>query len=252
MGEELEWSSVYRRLIAEGRERVGDPPTADEVDALFRGDLSEEEAARVRGLLLYYPEIARVMTQPSPPEVTNVLTDEERAQDWEAIRRRIAPSVPISPPIRRPNRRPRLLAYAAAAALAYLGIILYFEFRPAAPAGLIKPPLVARRIERRELRPDGILRGSAPTPAIILAAADEYALNLLTTPERGYASYRMDVVDLNTARVIWTRPGIADSPNGAFEVHLSSRVLRPGGRYELVLYGMSSRVATYTVRVLAR
>jgi len=251
MVEELDWKALYRRLITEGRERAGDPPTADEVDALFRGDLSEEEAARVRGLLVYYPEIARVMTQPPPSETTNVLTDEERAQDWEAIRKRIAP-IPFGHPIRRPNRQPRLLAYAAAAALVFLGVILYFELRPSAPAGAVKPPLAARRIERRELRPDGILRGNEPTPAIILAVADEYALKLLTAHERRYDSYRIDVVDLNTARAIWTHSGIADSPNGAFEINLSNQVLRPAGRYELVLYGMSNRVATYTVRVLTR
>lgn len=252
MGEELDWNTVYRRLIAEGRERAGDPPTADEVDALFRGDLPEEEAARVRGLLVYYPEIARVMTQPPPPEVTNVLTDAERAQDWEAIKRRIVPPVPFKQPISRPKRQPRLLAYAAAAALAFLGVIFYFEWRPATPAGGVNPPLVARRIERRELRPDGILRGNEPPAAIVLAVADEYALKLLTAHERRYESYRIDVVDLNTARVIRTRSGIADSPNGTFEINLSSQVLRPGGRYEFVLYGMSSRLATYTVRVLTR
>jgi hypothetical protein len=248
MGEKLEWSAVYRRLIAEGRAHAGDLPTADEVEALFRGDLSEEEATRVRGILVYYPEIARMMTQPPPPETTNVLTDDERAQDWEAIRRRIDPPLPF----RRPPRRPRLLAYAAAAALACIGVVLYFELRPATPAGVDKPPLVARHIERRDLRPDGILRGNEPPPAIVLAVADEYALNLLTTHERRYESYRIDVIDLNTARVIWTRSGIADSPNGAFEINLSSQVLRPGSRYELVLYGMSNRVATYTVRVLTR
>jgi hypothetical protein len=248
MVEKLDWNAIHRRLITEGRERVGDPPTADEIDALFRGDLSEEEAARVRGLLIYYPEIARVMTQLPPPETINVLTVEERAQDWEAIQKRIVPPIPF----RRPSRRPRLLAYAAAAALVFLGVILYFDLRPSAPTAAVKPPLVARRIERRELRPDGILRGNAPTPAIILAVADEYALKLLTTQEKRYDSYRIDVVDLDTTRVIWTHSGFPDPPNGAFEINLSSQALRPGGHYELVLNGMSDRVATYTVRVLTR
>jgi hypothetical protein len=248
MVEELEWNVVYRRLIAEGRVRAGDPPTAEELDALFRGDLPEDEAVRVRSLLVYYPEFARVMTQPSPPEDIRILTDEERSQDWEAIRRRIAPPLPI----RRQIRRPRLFAYAAAAAVVFLGIIAYVELSPSIPDGAIKPPLVARHIERRELRPDAILRGNEPSPAIPLAVADEYALKLLTTQERRYDSYRIDVADLDAARVIWTRSGFADSPNGAFAINLSSQVLRPGRRYELILYGMSDRVATYTVRVLAK
>lgn len=248
MVEELDWNAIHRRLIAEGRERVGDPPTTDEVESLFRGDLSGDEAARVRGLLVYYPEIARVMTQPPPPEETNVLTDEERSHDWEAIRRQIEPPIPF----RRPRRAPRVLAYAAVAAVVCFGIVLYFEMRPSTPDGGVKPPLIARRIEHRELQPDGILRGKESPPAIILPVADEYALKLLTPRERPYDSYRIDIVDLDTARVIWTQSGLTGSPNGAFEINPASQVLRPGGRYELVLYGMSNRLATYTVRVLAK
>src|SRR3954447_26356050 len=136
MVEKSEWDVVYGRLISEGRERVGDPPTADEVEALFHGTLSDEDAARMRARLVYYPELARVMAQPPPPEEIPVLTDEERREDWAAIRSRIAPPVPI----RWPHRRPRLLEYAAAAALAFLGIIIYWESRPAPSSGAVKPP----------------------------------------------------------------------------------------------------------------
>src|SRR5258708_30018936 len=124
MIEKSEWDILYRSLIAEGRKGLGEPPSADEVQALFDGELPDEEAARVRALLVYYPEMARVMMQSSPPEGIRVLTDRERAEDWAAIQGRILP-------VRRSRRRrmPRVLAYAAAALLVGGAAIIYLESR---------------------------------------------------------------------------------------------------------------------------
>ena len=239
-----DWDAVYRRLLEQGRARI-DPPTAEEVEALFDGSLSNEDADRVRSQLVYYPEMTRVMTQAPPPEDVEVLSDEERAADWEAVMKRVKAPVPF-----RPRRAPRVFAWAAAAALALLlgGAIVYFQSKVP-----VKTPQIAKRIERRELRPDAQTRGTATLPPVTLAIADEYVLQPLTSRIAHDDDYRIDIVDLDANRVIWTRTGLSESPNGAFEITVSNNVLKPGGRYRLVLYGISAgaphRMEAYTVRV---
>jgi len=58
-----DWDDVYRKLIADGRNRVEGPPTFEEVEALSRGDLTEEAAERVREALSCYPDLLRVFTE---------------------------------------------------------------------------------------------------------------------------------------------------------------------------------------------
>jgi len=245
MAEQPEWNTLYRRLIAERRTNGGEPPTADEVEALFAGDLTDDEAARVRARLVYYPEMVRVMTAEEPPEDVRILTDDEMREDWAAIQKRIAAPLPI--PIR-PKRR--YLPYATAAIFTLVALsIAYIASRTSSTPG--KPPLVAQRIERRELRPDAILRGGESAPAVALAAADQYVLELLTSNETSNDSYRIEIIDRETNHVSWTRSGLRGGPSGAFEISVSGAVLRPGGRYQIILYRTTQRVATYTVRVLA-
>jgi hypothetical protein len=256
MIEKSDWEIVYRELIAEGRERLGDPPTAEEVEALFRGELTHEEAERVRELLVYYPEMARVMTQPSPDEQTRVLTEQERAEDWAAIRKRIEP-----PPRIQPRQLPRILSYAAAVVVAIAGTyFIYEQIRLKTPPPPRDKPVhvtAAKRVVRRELWPDGASRGNQSPSSITLPGnVDELILKPLTGHKAHYDNYRIDIVDLDAApnRVIWTRSGLPESPDGSFEITVSNQVLKPGGRFQLVLYGISAgktdRLETYTVRVL--
>jgi hypothetical protein len=86
-----DWKAAYALLLAEGRKRLGEPPTVKEVEALFEGRLSDEDADRVRELLSYYPEMARVMTQPWPTEeeAAGILTPEELAEDIAKLRQRV-------------------------------------------------------------------------------------------------------------------------------------------------------------------
>jgi hypothetical protein len=246
--EKSHWDAVYRHMIDEGRAQNA-PPTAEEVEALFRGDLPEQEAERVRDLLVYYPEMARVMTQAPPPEEGNVLTEEERAADWAALRKRIRPPVELRP---RPSRA---YVFATAAALALLlgGAILYFRSRPAKPPGSVGPPQIAKHVVHGKLRPDAETRGPNAVPSNILEPADEYVLTLLTDDIAHYAGYRFDMIDLDTDNTIWTRSGLHEPPNDAFEITVSNQILKAGGHYRLVLYGAPParlvRLATYTVRV---
>ena len=245
MMDKSDWEVVRRRLIEDGRERAGDPPTAEEVEALFNGELPDEAAERVRNLLVYYPEMARVMMAEPPAPETTILTDEERAKDWAAIQRRIHPAIPIR------RRRPsRVYAYAAALLLALLlGAIAYYESRLQQPVHL----QIAQRVHRSQLRPDALIRGSGSAAPIVLPVADDYVLDLLTSHTTHYGEYRIEMIDVDTGQKRSLRTGLPESPSGVYEFSARNAVLKPGGHYRFILYGASSgkleRLATYTVRI---
>src|SRR5438045_1677156 len=98
MTTKADWQEAYRELISTGRKRVGEPPTAEQVQALFAGDLAEPEAERVRELLAYYPEMARAMVDPFPMDAVGVMSDAELATRREQLRRKVG--LPASEPQR--------------------------------------------------------------------------------------------------------------------------------------------------------
>jgi hypothetical protein len=88
-----DWQAVHDRMSEEERRRLGPPPTAEEVGAYLRGELAEGEAARVRALLVAYPELARTLTTPFPtddaePGDADYLSDEQIGARWETFRTR--------------------------------------------------------------------------------------------------------------------------------------------------------------------
>jgi hypothetical protein len=101
-----DWETACDDLIAAGRKRH-EPPTAEEVEALFLGNLPEPEAARVREVLVYYPEMALAMTEPFPEDAEGVLTDAELTADLAKIKSRLQP-VPLPAPVVFPARRSRI------------------------------------------------------------------------------------------------------------------------------------------------
>jgi hypothetical protein len=64
-----EWLAVAEEFMAEEFERLGGPPTPEEVVAYAKGTLSEEEANRVRALLVYEPALTDVLAEPAPQEM---------------------------------------------------------------------------------------------------------------------------------------------------------------------------------------
>src|SRR5260370_31105605 len=90
--EKSDWQAASRELMAEARARLGPPPTAEEMLAYTRGELSEKEEARVRELLVCYPELARSLPEPFPsegalPGDSDFLTDAEVANHWASVQR---------------------------------------------------------------------------------------------------------------------------------------------------------------------
>lgn len=58
-----DWNEALDGWIDEERERLGGPPSPEDVVAYLSGELSPAEAARVRALLVYYPELTPLLTE---------------------------------------------------------------------------------------------------------------------------------------------------------------------------------------------
>lgn len=61
-----DWNDALDAWVDEERERLGGPPSREEVTAYLRGDLPPAEAARVRALLVYYPELTPLLNARAP------------------------------------------------------------------------------------------------------------------------------------------------------------------------------------------
>src|SRR5436309_6784429 len=87
-----ELSAANRDLIAEKRASLGDPPSAEEMLAYTRGELAPGEEARIRELLIAYPDLARTLTAPFPegaePDHPDYLSEHEFARHWKALQKR--------------------------------------------------------------------------------------------------------------------------------------------------------------------
>lgn len=215
-----------QRDLAAARRAEVEPPSAEEVEALFRGDLGEEEAERVRQALAYYPDMVRAMT------------DQQLAAD-------LAAADAASNVVPFPQRR--LVAIAAGILVALLLGGVYFQSRDTT---------APRQLVVRVLDPDGVKGGTRGAPAqtpISLATGTDYLLKPLFQPERTYGDYRLELVDLGTSppRRVWSRDGVRRAADGSFPAELRDVSLEPG-LHELVLYGVegnqTERLATYTIR----
>lgn len=244
MARDSDWEEAYRRLLADGRKRLGPPPTAEKVEALYAGELPEAEAEKVRELLAYYPEMA------FPPDMKDESTAEERAAERARLRAAVGlpPEAPatgaevVSIAERRRSRR-QLVAAAVVILLALGGL-----------AGWVFSHVPA---EERILHADGqrsVSRGTPEQTPIQLFTETRYRLKFVFRPERPYRNYRLDFLDSATRRSIWSHESLERQADGAFPVKFSTKGLAPG-RYEFVLSGVDDQpqpLAMYTVRLSER
>lgn len=251
-----DWEAAYRELMAEGRERLGEPPGADELLDWSRGKVSAEEAARIQEYLLHHPELARALTEPfpSPEEMTGPenLSDEELEQDWKRLQERVKP--PGRPAERAPRARGswRLPALAAAAlAAVFAGLFLQAQLEIQRLSREMARPRVG--FSHRVLLPDE-QRGGSSSPILLSADADHFLLAPSLTGGRRHPEYRLDLVDLNRPQPerIWSGTDLRIRDDQTFEIWVPRAFLGTGD-YRFELYGLDGgrpeRLATYTVRL---
>lgn len=239
-----EWKAASRALMAEDRQRFGEPPTAEEVMALTRGELPAEEAARVRERLVAYPDLVRTLTVPFPTEGArpgdqDYMSDDEFATHWAALQKR--------------RQRPsggRVLQFwqafgAIAAALAVVFGALFWQ----AKSELTKP----RAVWEQEIYPDG-RRGGGEASTELAADVESF---LLVTGDSAFEKYRVEIVDVaaNPPQTLWRSDSVTRRADGALAIVVHRKLFKPG-KYQLVLYGVSGArqepLSTYTIRVSAR
>jgi hypothetical protein len=180
MATRSDWEAAAEALIASERERLGAPLTVSEVDAYYRGELSEGDAARVRALLIYGDDEAP-------------LTAAEVAEDRARLYARIAEAER-----QRRERWWRIAPLAAALLLAAWIVQLQLEVREA------RQPRIARTYVLRPLR---TTRGPASNESVTLAANQEelrIAPKIEDVPP--YRQYRVRLLDTTSRpRVMWSR-----------------------------------------------
>ena len=262
-------------IAAGERQRLGEPPTADQMLAYSLGRLSPAEEAHVRELLIAHPDLAETLTVPfaeddvAPDDPAYLSTAEIDAR-WMSMQAslqagesnaasREAAAV-LTP--RRPaaTETGRVLAFwrTAAALAAMLFLVFAGLFvRERSVAGSLAAQLSMPRMagEAQLLYPQG-RRGGGDNVATLTRDGDSYLLlaSLMDAPQ--YAEYRVDLVDTSAtpARIRWSSTTILRADLDNFAVLIPHTFLKPG-RYEMVLYGISGsrseRLSSFAMRVPA-
>jgi len=223
--------TIHERLLAEQRERLGPPPTDDELFRYIDGTLSPADEARVRELLVVYPELAAAVGAPFPtddaqPGDPDYLTAADVSQRWNEFRRRNAPDDVHVLPWRR-------VSFALAAALVIaLGGVLWQSVRLAEER---RAPRLAS--DEQLLLPDG-QRGPASAGATLTARGDRFLLvaPLINPPD--FPGYRIDIVNVANARPLWSSPVVGRPSNDTFAIEVPREFFEPGD-YRVMTYGVS-------------
>lgn len=232
-----ELQAIHGQKLAERRRRLGPPPSNEELFAFMRGELSADDEARVRELLIAYPELARAMAEPFPEE--SDLSDAELDAHWSSLQKRIH-----GDPVQRRVRfwRRTSAALAAAMILAFGGIVWQ------------RQASVAPRMAAGEhvLFPDG-QRGPGDAATLITADGDSFLLIVSLVNPDEYRKYRLELVTTDaTPRTLWTSPVLRRPDNDTFRIVVPGAFLAPG-RYQVVVWGVSGerqeKLSAYSLRV---
>jgi hypothetical protein len=233
MMNQSDWQAVNDSLIADDRAKLGDPPTADELLAYERGELSPEEAARVQQLLIAYPELAHAYATPFPDDDID-LPDGVVERQWKAFRAS-------------ENRGARVLQFwRGAAAIAATAALVFGTMLWQKQSAPLQPRVLAEHV----LTPDGA-RSVTSQHYAITSTGDSILLVVSIIGPTDYETYRLELVRESHDR-IWSSEPLRATSRNTFDVEIPSRALPPG-TYQMIAYGLrgsaQEQVATYTIDI---
>lgn len=245
-----EWQDINRQLRADQRKQLGARPDADEMLAYSRGELPEEEEARVRQWIAADPELLRAQLEPFPiegarPGDPDYLSDAEYESHFAALQKQMQKRM-HHPRVEKSNVNFWRVAAAIAASVAVaLGVLLW-----QARARVTEPRLVW---EQQVLFPDG-QRGPARQPAIVAPQGESVLLAIPLIGERGYERYRLELLRSGSQRAVWRSGTIAPPDDDTFTILVPRRFFDRGA-YHVAVYGVTGaaeeRLATYSLLVPA-
>jgi len=243
MTNKSEWQEANRRLMAEQREKLGEPPTAEEMLAYSRGELSENEEERIRDLLVAYPELSRMYAAPFAEEGEPAVSDDQIAAGLEDVKRRLRGT---AVPLRAPVRRYLPTTIAAALALLFFGLFVQAESRARHARGS-QPPRVLG--EAQALYPDNSRGTTAPTT--LRKDGEAYLLKPHLITKVRYPHYNIELHD--TKGLVWTGHAAEPAEDNVFQIVIPHDFLRPGIPYQLRVVGIDGEtpkeVGSYDVAV---
>ena len=243
-----DWETAYRDVIERGRERVGDPPTPEQLVAWSRGELPESEAERIRELLAYYPDLAEALAEDDEAveDEAPILTREQLTMDWELLlQQRMSPSV-----------SPQIAAATRATAASRMWII-----GALAPALLFAALFVQSRFTIRDLRQqlaqprknvervvllENVTRGGTSTVPVSLQESTEHVVLALTVTDVVQARafrVRLRALDAAPERLVW-ESSVSRDRDGTFSIVIPRSFLT-SRTYAVELYGDGRAIATY-------
>ena len=238
------WQSIHDALI-EVDGQAAEPPTAEEMIAYRRGELSAEDEARVRALLVRYPDLARAVATEFPaddarPGDPDYLSEEDLDARWASMEKRIGTGRVL-------QFHPAWLAVAAALALVFAGLYWQAESNMRQLRHELSLPRIAS--QEQLLLPDG---SRGPSDGTTLAVeGDPLRLVVTLISAARYPRYRLEIVDAN-GTTLWSRADLQPSDNDTFTIDVPRAFLKPG-TYQVILHGIDGareeRVASYTMRV---
>lgn len=238
-----DWRAAGQHYMSDERRRLGDPPTAEEMLAYTRGELSAEDEERVRERLVCHPDLVRTLTEPFPSVGAKAgepdfMSDEEFARHWASLRTRVHRGSPSHA-----GRFSPVLHALAAGVILVLGVLLW-----QARMELSEPRVIG---EELVLYPDG-RRGPSGEATTLTANGESILLVVSLIGPRDFHRYRLEILDAATDRAVWSSTAPHPGERNSFVIAVPRRFLKPG-TFRLVVYGLAGateeRVATYSLRV---
>jgi hypothetical protein len=243
MTNKSDWQDANRELLAEQREELGNPPTAEEILAYSRGELSESEEDRIRDLLVAYPELARMYAAPFPEE-GEVISDDQVRANWNSLQRRLGNRVESDERPGADSQRGRVLFFryapvsvAAAVALLFFGLFVQAESRARYHARESNEPRLLG--DPQALEPEGDRGSNEPT--MLRKDGEAYLLKPQVMNKVRYAHYSVVLHDSNGAE-LWKNHKAQLDEYDSVQIVVPHAFLRPGERYELDIFGTDGKV----------
>jgi hypothetical protein len=247
-----DWQAVHQEMTADERRKLGEPPTTEEMLAYSRGELSANDAERVRAWLVFHPEMARALTQPFPeddaqPGDPDFLSEAELAKRWTSLQQRIhgADVVAARPEGRVLQFSPVWTALAATLALVFGG--LFWQAKTELRRLTTQPWAVETQVLEAEAQ------RSVGDRAIPIECKGDFVSLVATLPNSGFERYRIEMTDVTSVSPRRWKDTVRAGDDGVMTVLVPCGYLKRG-RYDMVVYGLTGaneeqRLDSYKVRV---